>query len=180
GGPETTFVRIERREGRGAADVCDPALSRCQTPGHVPDRRVRHAQQDELRPVLAQLDAALLEARGDRRPDPAATDHVDAFEHLSLQFPTGYRAAEAYLGTGIVATSRCGCGVSSSSPRSARRSALHSRRRPRARFSCPVERTASSARPSTCRSTGAARSRARSRSTSRSCLPPARLAESYS
>ena len=68
-------VRIERVERSRAADVRHP-LSRDQVPGRVRDRRVRDAEEGQLR-VFPQLDAALLEALCDRRADAAATDDVD-------------------------------------------------------------------------------------------------------
>ena len=74
---EPALVRVERRQRRRAADVRDPlAMSKGQSLGRGRDGRVRDAQQDELC-VLAQLHAALLEARCDGRTDAAATDHVD-------------------------------------------------------------------------------------------------------
>ncbi len=90
---EAPLVRVERRERRRAADVRDPAVSRGQSPGHVPNGRVRHAEQRQLA-VLAQGDAALLEPSGQRRADAAATDHVHAFDHLKLQLRSGCRARE--------------------------------------------------------------------------------------
>ena len=88
---EPARVRIERRERRGPADVGHPGLVRGQAPGEPGNDTVRNAQEGELA-VLAHRHAALLEPRGDRRADSAATDHVDAFEHLQLQFRSGYRA----------------------------------------------------------------------------------------
>jgi hypothetical protein len=73
--------------------VCDPR-ARLDRPRDLRDRAVRHAEEDELRTVLAQLDAPRAQAGGQRRADAAATDHVDAFHHLALQFHRGYRAAE--------------------------------------------------------------------------------------
>jgi hypothetical protein len=57
--------------------MCDPlAVSQGQSLGRGRNGRVRNAQEDELG-VLAQLDAALREARCDGRTDAAATDDVD-------------------------------------------------------------------------------------------------------
>ena len=89
---EAPLVRVERRQRHRAGDVRDPtAMSQGQSPGHVPNGRVRHAEQRKLA-VLAQLDAALLEPSGQRRADAAATDHVDVFDHLKLQLRSGCRA----------------------------------------------------------------------------------------
>jgi hypothetical protein len=51
-------------------------MSQGQSLGGVRDRRVRDAQERQLR-VLSQLDAALLEALCDGRADAAASDDVD-------------------------------------------------------------------------------------------------------
>src|SRR6185437_11120520 len=83
---------VERGQRCGPRDVSDPAWPRGQSLGHVPNRRVRHAQQRQLGVLGAQLDAALLEARGNGRTYTTATDHVDALDHPKLQFRSGYRA----------------------------------------------------------------------------------------
>jgi hypothetical protein len=88
---EPVRVRVECRQRSAAADVGDPAVSRCEAAGHVGDRRVRDAKQRQFG-VVAELDAALLQACRDRRSDAAPTDHVDAVEHRALQFRSGYRA----------------------------------------------------------------------------------------
>ena len=74
-------VRIQRGERRRPADVSDPARPEGLSLGHVPNGRVRDAEQGDLGVALDEQ-IALLEARGNCRADPAATDDVHASDHL--------------------------------------------------------------------------------------------------
>src|SRR6476660_1917403 len=58
-----------------------PGTSRCQTPGHVQNRRVRDAEEDDVRVVLAHGDAPPAQAGGDGRTNTARSDDVDCFDH---------------------------------------------------------------------------------------------------
>src|SRR5207247_7467902 len=80
---------------------CDPGSDRDRA-GDVCDRPVGHAEQYELG-RLARGDVPRAEASGDGRADAAGADDLDAAEHFELQFRSGYRACEAYTGTGTLA-----------------------------------------------------------------------------
>ena len=94
---EPALVRVERRERGRAAHMRDPGagLDRVR---RLRDRPVGDAEQDEVGRLLAQLDTALAQAGGHRRADTAATDHVDAVDHFSLQLPRGCRAGRSLTG----------------------------------------------------------------------------------
>ena len=83
---EAPFVRIERRKRRRPADVRHPRTWG-QAPGRVRDRRVRDAQEDELRVVRAHGDASLAQPRGDSRADTARADDVDSVDHFEAPAP---------------------------------------------------------------------------------------------
>jgi hypothetical protein len=51
--------------------MTDPGASHRQLPGHLGDGRVRNAEEDDLRVVVAHRDAALAQAGGDGRTHAA-------------------------------------------------------------------------------------------------------------
>src|SRR5256885_601752 len=81
-------------------------MSGARAPGGAPaareraaapaDRAVRHADEHELGLVLAQLDAALSEARRQRRPDAAGADHLNRLDHRSSSSVADTGHVEAY------------------------------------------------------------------------------------
>ena len=65
---EPPHVRVESGERRRAARVGDPR-PRLDPLGDLGDRGVGHAEEDELRAVFAQRDAALAQPSAHRRAD---------------------------------------------------------------------------------------------------------------
>src|SRR6266516_2665935 len=61
--------------------MSDPAMSRCQAPGHVGNGRVRNAEEDDVRIVVAHGDAPLAEAGGGSGTDAARADDMDSLDH---------------------------------------------------------------------------------------------------
>jgi len=77
---ETSHMRCERGERGRSADMRHP-WARRDVGCHVPNRRIWHAQQDEIRLLLVQGDAPLAKSRADRRSDAAVADNPDGGEH---------------------------------------------------------------------------------------------------
>jgi hypothetical protein len=78
---EPPLVRLQRGQRRGAGDMSHRGTSRCQAPRHVGDGRVRNAEEDDVRIVLAHGDAALAQAGCDSRADAARADDMDSLDH---------------------------------------------------------------------------------------------------
>jgi len=73
-------VRLERSKRRCTGDVRDPGTD-VQAGGNLRNGVVRDADDDQAA-VGADVDAALAQARCDRRADPAGSDDRNAVEHL--------------------------------------------------------------------------------------------------
>jgi hypothetical protein len=79
---EAAAVRVERGQRGGAADVPDPGAGR-DAARDLGDRSVGHADQHELRGVLAQPHAPLAQAGGNRRADASSADDPYRFDQPS-------------------------------------------------------------------------------------------------
>lgn len=82
---ETTAVRIEGAEVRRPAHVRDPRPD-LEAGRDLGDRSIGHAQKDELRAVVAQLDPALGEAGSHRGADATRADDSNRLYQRKLQF----------------------------------------------------------------------------------------------
>ncbi len=78
---EPADVRMERVEPGRAAHVRDPR-SDFDAGGDSGNRRIRHAQQDEIRAVISKRDAALAKPSRNGRADATTTDDADVLEHV--------------------------------------------------------------------------------------------------